>query len=327
MKKLFRIFILLACLFQTPITAGPTGRYVDPAYILALAAGYMAMSGDASYLQNEFYDAVRSRDIGAIRAVHEAGINLNALNADGETALHMAIAAGQYAIADELLQLGASLETPNESGQTPMELSVLLASTTNESGLLNPEALLIDELIQAYTNPEIERQLLTTPTFRPRHEPPTDDIFAEVARDIAEQRVMYASLTQSDAPGAPPRRRSEGGPSAFHRSPGRGAAVARVHEASSDDSDSDPDDEVAAALLPPGIRRIPDGAFSLGPRQASAGRDEAHGSAGLSLAEALAEQAEAEAEADDDFDAADGTTSALLSSVFSGNPTTQPLVW
>jgi ankyrin repeat protein len=66
--------------------------------------------------------ATEQKRLAAVQAlVALPGINLNAANAEGATALHRAVAQGFVDIARALVQGGASLEVPDQKGRTPYD--------------------------------------------------------------------------------------------------------------------------------------------------------------------------------------------------------------
>ena len=68
-------------------------------------------------------DAVRDRDIVAVRALLQQGVDVNAPQADGATALHWAAHWDDLETADLLLHAGADVDAANDLGVTPLWLA------------------------------------------------------------------------------------------------------------------------------------------------------------------------------------------------------------
>jgi cytohesin len=60
----------------------------------------------------------------AIKACLARGVDVNAFNANGQTALHLAAARGANSIVSYLVEQGASLTTRNRQGRTPLEVAM-----------------------------------------------------------------------------------------------------------------------------------------------------------------------------------------------------------
>jgi ankyrin repeat protein len=78
-----------------------------------------------------------------IKALIAAGVDINAANDAGDTALHVAVTGrGSDVILKELLALGANPNTANKRGQTP-----LAAATASRKDSMAPLAALLREAI------------------------------------------------------------------------------------------------------------------------------------------------------------------------------------
>jgi ankyrin repeat protein len=62
--------------------------------------------------------------IGAIELCLEAGVDINAFNANGQTALHAAAARGDDATVRFLTERGAKLDTKDKRGNTPLDTAL-----------------------------------------------------------------------------------------------------------------------------------------------------------------------------------------------------------
>src|SRR3989441_579649 len=68
-------------------------------------------------------EAVKHRDLDAVRALLQQHVDVNASEPDGSTALHWAAHEGDPAVVDLLLRAGASAGTPTRYGTTPLALA------------------------------------------------------------------------------------------------------------------------------------------------------------------------------------------------------------
>src|SRR5262245_45710634 len=78
----------------------------------------LAASGDLKLIE-----AVRDRNVTAVRALIQQRVDVNASQPDGATALHWAAHWDDLEIADLLLRAGARLNVANELGVTPLDLA------------------------------------------------------------------------------------------------------------------------------------------------------------------------------------------------------------
>jgi len=75
-------------------------------------------------------DVVKDGKFAAIKSLVESGVDLNDVDAGGDTALHVAIADGQYNTAVLLLNRGCSLEIRNRDGLTSLQLAERIEGRT-----------------------------------------------------------------------------------------------------------------------------------------------------------------------------------------------------
>jgi ankyrin repeat protein len=74
--------------------------------------------------------AARRQDWSAVQAMAKLpGSNLNATAAEGSTALHFAVNAGETAVVQALLDAGADIEARNLAGVSPLQLAILNGDT------------------------------------------------------------------------------------------------------------------------------------------------------------------------------------------------------
>ena len=81
-------------------------------------------------------EAVRSKDVNAVRALLKSGIDVNAPQGDGATALHWAVHYDDLATADLLLRAGARTNAANDLGVTPLYLACTNRNATMVEKLL-----------------------------------------------------------------------------------------------------------------------------------------------------------------------------------------------
>ncbi len=81
-------------------------------------------------------EAVKHRDLAAVRALLQQHVDVNAPEADGSTALHWAAHQGDQATVDLLLRAGANAAAGNRYGATPLALAVSNANGAVVESLL-----------------------------------------------------------------------------------------------------------------------------------------------------------------------------------------------
>ena len=88
--------------------------------------------------------AVKGGDVSTVRALIRRGVDVNARQADGATALHWAVHRNNLEAADLLIRAGANVNAANDLGATPLWLSAV-----NGSGAV------IERLLAAGANPNV----------------------------------------------------------------------------------------------------------------------------------------------------------------------------
>ena len=76
-------------------------------------------------------NAIRAKDVDAVRALLKQRVDVNAPQGDGTTALHWAAHVNDLTIADLLIRAGARGAVANENGFTPLHLAC-----TNRNGAM-----------------------------------------------------------------------------------------------------------------------------------------------------------------------------------------------
>jgi hypothetical protein len=88
--------------------------------IAATGGGQRVYPGSASVST----PATEEDSLAALTLVVEAGVDLDAFNVDGDTALHRAAARGADAIVMYLAERGVRLDTLDRRGRTPLEVAL-----------------------------------------------------------------------------------------------------------------------------------------------------------------------------------------------------------
>ena len=111
--------------------------------VLAFTVTAVGAPADPKLIQ-----AVKNKDITAVRTLLKQRVDVNATEADGTTALHWASHRDDLGIADALLRSGARANTANDLGATPLHLACTNRSAPMVERLLaaggNPNASLLN---------------------------------------------------------------------------------------------------------------------------------------------------------------------------------------
>ena len=113
-------------------------RCAQTALLTALLIPATAASAVADGLP--LADAARSRNVQAVRTLIRQGANVNAQEADGTTALHWAVRAGDASMVEALLRARASVIVRNRYGVTPLSLAAEAGSPALVERLLKAGA-------------------------------------------------------------------------------------------------------------------------------------------------------------------------------------------
>jgi ankyrin repeat protein len=111
-------------------------------WMASLAASLAAAADRASLV-----DAVKQRDLAAVRGLLHEHADVNALEPDGTTALHWAVQRDDIETVELLVRAGANVKAANRFGVTPLTVACT-----------NGNAAIIDELLQAGADPNTSSQ-------------------------------------------------------------------------------------------------------------------------------------------------------------------------
>ena len=109
-------------------------------WFVALLAGALADAPPAVAADAPLVDAVRAGDAARVRALVEAGADVNQAEADGSTPLHWAAYAGDVETARLLLKAGAVANAGNRYGVRPLSLACTAGSPGVVAALLDAGA-------------------------------------------------------------------------------------------------------------------------------------------------------------------------------------------
>ena len=122
-------------------------------WMAAVAAAWLCMAGLAAGSTDlPLIDAVRDLDREAVSALLAQGVDVNAREGDGATALHWAVVRDDVETAAALIDAGASVDAANDYGVTPLTLAC-----TNRS------ATLVATLLDAGADPDVATVMGETP--------------------------------------------------------------------------------------------------------------------------------------------------------------------
>ncbi len=103
--------------------------------VLLLATGVVASAGDLRLIE-----AAKAQNSAAVRHLVQAGVDVNASQPDGATALHWTVHWGDSDTADLLIRAGANVNAANDLGITPLHWACRIMSASMVSKLLKAGA-------------------------------------------------------------------------------------------------------------------------------------------------------------------------------------------
>ena len=153
MKMEFRVLTPAGCVLAV-FAAGPAPAAGGWSVAPFQARGVLQTSGLPGYQASDgvrlddrrLADAAQRRDMGTVRALIDEGLDVDAPQADGATALAWAVHRDDLAMAELLLGAGARVNVANDLGVTPL----MLASQ-------NGSVPMVELLLQAGADPNAAR--------------------------------------------------------------------------------------------------------------------------------------------------------------------------
>jgi uncharacterized protein len=109
--------------------------WIATASLIALASGGFAAGNDVRLI-----NAIKNKDLVAVRSLLKAHADVNATPGDGATALHWAVHNDDVASVDLLLRAGARVNVANDVGVTPLYLACTNRSDAMVNKLIDAEA-------------------------------------------------------------------------------------------------------------------------------------------------------------------------------------------
>ena len=118
----------------------------DPKYKLARDSSTLIMAAAGQGFNKESGVGGEQKDaIEAIKMLMERGVDVNAANDQGQTALHFAALTGREKVIEFLYENGAKLDVKDKRGRTPYDVATGVGNGGNAEAVPEPEAL---EMIQ-----------------------------------------------------------------------------------------------------------------------------------------------------------------------------------
>ena len=90
--------------------------------------------------QVRLIDAVKANDTATVRALLDKRVDVNAVEADGTTALHWAVYHQDPELVDQLLRAGAAADPANREGITPLQMAAMYGDAAIVSRLVKAGA-------------------------------------------------------------------------------------------------------------------------------------------------------------------------------------------
>ena len=159
------------------IDVSPAVRRGAVCWSVAIGLAWATALGAAGRDDRSLVEAARDRDGTAVRALIEAGSDVNARQADGATALHWAVHWDDAGMARLLVRGGADVDAAGAYGVTPLSLAAANAS-----------AVLVELLLGAGADPNAARDSGETPLMR-----------AASTGSVAAVRALLAAGADIDA--------------------------------------------------------------------------------------------------------------------------------
>ena len=135
---------------------------------LLMAAAMAACTGTCPYAgANRDNEEDARNALEAVKVAVEAGVDVNAINSDGQTSMHAAAFTGSDAIVQFLADHGAQVDVRDKNGETPWTMAAGISPTLNNQGLYGAHKSTADLLLKLGATPHTREELLTRGARRP----------------------------------------------------------------------------------------------------------------------------------------------------------------
>ena len=130
MQKIILCLVIVSGLFVASGCAGSRGTAPESVQQILKLRGY-------NFDEKSFFAAAQARDLQAINAFIDAGINPNAQDSDGRTVLISAAARGELDVVNTLLARGVDINVKDKNGYTALSHAIEAMHDEVEDALLN----------------------------------------------------------------------------------------------------------------------------------------------------------------------------------------------
>ncbi|MGH9786408.1 MAG: ankyrin repeat domain-containing protein [Terriglobia bacterium] len=133
-----------------------------------MAAAMAACSGTCAYAgANRDNEEDAANALEAVKVAVEVGADVNAVNSDGQTAMHAAAFTGADAIVQFLADHGANVDVRDKTGETPWTMAAGISPTANNQGLYGAHKSTADLLLKLGAKPVTREEMLARRGARP----------------------------------------------------------------------------------------------------------------------------------------------------------------
>jgi len=151
-----------------------------------MAAAMAGCSGTCAYAElNRDNEEDQRNAFEAVKAAVEAGADVNAVNSDGQTAMHAAAFTGADAIVQFLADNGAHVDVQDKTGETPWTMAAGVSPTANNQGLYGVHQSTADLLLRLGAKAVSREEMLARRGSRPAPAAPS---FQPVGQPAAPTR-------------------------------------------------------------------------------------------------------------------------------------------
>jgi ankyrin repeat protein len=127
-----------------------------------IAAAMAACSGTCAYAGANRDNEEEARNaLEAVRVAVEVGADVNAVNSDGQTAMHAAAFTGADAIVQFLADHGGAVDIRDKNGETPWTMAAGISPSLNNQGLYGAHQSTADLLQKLGAKPMTREEILT----------------------------------------------------------------------------------------------------------------------------------------------------------------------